>query len=42
MGLTALVGTALLSAMAAAQTPACDLQDYRSVDGTKLRRATTL
>jgi hypothetical protein len=35
MGLTALVGVALLSGMAAAQTPICNLQDYKSVEGIK-------
>ena len=35
MGLAALVGMALLSGLAAAQTPVCDLQDYKSVDGVK-------
>ena len=35
MGLAALVGMALLSSMAAAQTPVCNLQDYKSVDGIK-------
>ncbi len=35
MGLTALVGMALLSGMAAARTSVCDLRDYKSVDGIK-------
>jgi hypothetical protein len=35
MGLTALIGMALLSGLAAAQTPVCNLQDYKSVDGIK-------
>ena len=36
MGLNALVGVALLSGMAAAQTATCDLHDYKSVDGIKV------
>ena len=35
MGLAALVGMSLLSAMAAAQTPLCNLQDYKNMDGIK-------
>jgi hypothetical protein len=35
MRLAALVGMALLSGMAAAQTPVCNLQDSKSVDGIK-------